>query len=100
VTGATAPNFQPFWVRNYELTEMWSGPAGDPNVVSFGTTSTQFCVFLVVEPQDNPRLHVLNPYSDNYLWIDSSAVGPISGADHGPAQGQLDGNANCTVNSP
>jgi hypothetical protein len=65
---------------NYQLTEMWSGPVGQAGVVSFGTTSAQFCVFLVIEPRDTPRLHVLNAYTNNYLWIDSSAVG----TNHGP----------------
>ncbi len=56
---------------------MWSGPAGTPDVVSFGQTSQQFCAFQVVEPQDGPRLFVYNPYTDNYFWIDADAVGPV-----------------------
>ena len=31
----------------------------------------------VVELQRGPRLHVLNPYSKNYFWIDADAVGPV-----------------------
>jgi hypothetical protein len=71
------PAFTPIWVKNHRITEMWSGPAGEPNVVSFGTTSAQFCSFQLVRPPDNPRVYVLNPYSNNYFWIDADAVGPI-----------------------
>jgi hypothetical protein len=84
-----------FWVENYRLTEMWSGPAGDDGVVSFGTTSSQFCSFLVVRPQDNPRLYVLNPYSNNYLWIDAEAVGPVPPPEHGAEPPPAD--QNCTA---
>ncbi len=77
----TAPAFVPSWVQNHRLTELWSGPAGSPGVRSFGTTSTRFCVFLVVRPQDNARLYVLNPYTGNYLWIDAEAVGPVTAAE-------------------
>jgi hypothetical protein len=68
--------FTPFWIKNHRITEMWSGPVGQEGVVSFGLTSSQFCSFQVVRPQDNARLYVLNPYSKNYLWIDADAIGP------------------------
>ena len=75
----TAPAaFSPFWIKNHRLTEMWSGPAGQSDAVSFGTTTAQFCSFQVVRPPDNSRLYVFNPYSNNYLWIDQDAVGPVS----------------------
>lgn len=74
----TAVAFQPFWVKNHRLTEMWSGPTDQPGVISFGTTSQQFCSFQVVRPQEGSRLYVLNPYSHNYFWIDADAVGPVS----------------------
>ena len=73
-----APAFSPFWVKNHRLTEMWSGPAGQADAISFGTTTAQFCSFQVVRPPDNARLYVFNPYSNNYLWIDQDAVGPVS----------------------
>lgn len=72
-----APAFTPFWIKNHRLTEMWSGPAGQPGAVSFGTTSQQFCSFQVVQPQDNARLYVLNPYTNNYFWIDEDAIGRV-----------------------
>ena len=72
------PAFAPYWVKNHRPTEMWSGPFEQPGVVSFGTTSSQFCSFQVMEPQNGPRLHVFNPYSKNYFWIDADAVGPVS----------------------
>ena len=70
--------FAPFWVKNFRPTEMWSGPSGQAGVISFGTTSGQFCSFQVMEPQNGSRLHVLNPYSKDYLWIDADAVGPVA----------------------
>jgi hypothetical protein len=72
--------FTPFWVQNHQLTDMWSGQAGQAGVVSFGTTTNQFCSFQVVRPPEGERLYVLNPHSGNYLWIDASAVGPIPSA--------------------
>ena len=68
--------FDPFWVRNHRLTEMWSGAAGQTDAVSFGTTSNQFCAFLVVRAPEGARLFVYNPYTDNYLWLDADAIGP------------------------
>jgi hypothetical protein len=72
-----APAFTPFWIRNHQLTEMWSGPPGQEGVISFGTTSQSFCAFQVVQPQDSSRLYVLNPYSNNFFWIDEAAIGPV-----------------------
>lgn len=71
------PEFVPYWVRNHLRTQMWSGRAGQPGVISFGRTSGQFCVFKVMRPQDNSRLYVLNPYDKNYFWIDANAIGPV-----------------------
>jgi hypothetical protein len=76
----TRPTFTPFWVKNFRPTEMWSGPPGQAGVISFGTTSSQFCSFQVMEPQTSARLHVLNPYSKDYFWIDADAVGPVQEA--------------------
>jgi hypothetical protein len=70
--------FTPYWVKNHRPTEMWSGQAGQPGVISFGTTTGQFCSFQVMATQDGTRLHVLNPYSKDYFWIDADAVGPVS----------------------
>ena len=70
--------FTPYWVKNHRPTEMWSGPDGQPGVISFGTTSGQFCSFQVMAPQSGARLHVLNPYSKDYFWIDADAAGPVS----------------------
>ena len=76
--------FVPFWVKNHRPAEMWSGPAGQPGVVSFGTTSRQFCTFQVMRPQEGGRLYVLNPYSQNYFWIDADAVGPVGPPERQP----------------
>lgn len=77
VPTATPVPFQAYWVKNFKLTEMWSGPAGQAGVVSFGMTSGQFCSFQVVRQQEGSRLYVLNPYSKDYFWIDADAVGPV-----------------------
>ena len=77
---ATQVAFTPYWVKNHRPTEMWSGPSGQPGVISFGTTSGQFCSFQVMEPQTSTRLHVLNPYSKDYFWIDADSVGPVAEA--------------------
>jgi hypothetical protein len=86
--------FTAYWVKNFRTTEMWSGQSGDPGVISFGTTSAQFCSFQVVEPQGGPRLHVFNPYSKNYFWIDADAVGPVGEAPQ-PAPGPKPADQNC-----
>jgi hypothetical protein len=70
--------FSAYWVKNHRPTEMWSGPPNQPGVISFGTTSGQFCSFQVVEAQTGSRLHVLNPYSTGTFWIDADSVGPVA----------------------
>jgi len=87
--------FTPYWVKNHRPTEMWSGPSGEPGVISFGTTSRQFCAFQVVRPQDGPRLYVLNPYSRDYFWIDADSVGPVGEAPS-RASGPKPADQNCT----
>ena len=76
VPEAAPEPFAPFWVRNHRITELWSGASGGPDTVSFGATSGQFCSFLVVLPPEGDRLYVLNPYSQDYLWLDAADVGP------------------------
>ena len=65
------------WLSNHRLTDMLSGPADEPGVISFGKTSTQFCVFQE-RGQKGDRLYVFNPYSEGYFWIDKQAVGPVA----------------------
>ena len=74
--------FEPWWVQTHTETELWSGP--DSNAVSFGTVA-QWSYFLVMAPQSGPRLHVLNPATRNYAYIDASAVGPSSEPPSQPA---------------
>lgn len=71
-----ATPWAPYWVKNHEIAEMWSGPVGQDGVISFGKTSAQFCSFQVLQPQGNDRLYVLNPHSKNYFWIDARSIGP------------------------
>ena len=40
-------------------------------------TSTQFCSFLVVQPQTGDDLRVLNPYTGELTWIAATDVGPV-----------------------
>src|SRR4051794_2553439 len=82
VPTATPVPFRAFWVKNFRPTEMWSGPSDAAGVVSFGTTSQQFCSFQVAKPQEGARLYVLNPYSRDYFWIDVDAVGPVDEPPH------------------
>jgi hypothetical protein len=69
--------FTPFWVKNHRWAVLWSGPADDRGAVAFGVTSSQFCSFLVVLPQDSGRVFVFNPFSANYAWIDAVDLGPV-----------------------
>ncbi len=68
-----AAAFESWWVQNHQETELWSGP--DSRAVSFGRVP-QWSYFQVVAPQNGPRLFVFNPMTDNYAYIDASAVGP------------------------
>jgi hypothetical protein len=88
--------FEPFWVQNHRITEMWNGPSSQPGTVSFGATSGQFCSFLVVLPPQGDRLYVFNPYSQNYLWIDATDVGPVGPPEQRPEPRPTD--VNCTHN--
>ena len=94
VPEAASEPFEPFWVRNHRITELWSGASGGPDTVSFGATSGQFCAFLVVLPPEGDRLYVLNPSSQDYLWIDAAAVGPAGPPDERPDPRPTD--VNCT----
>ena len=56
VPEAAPEPFEPFWVQNHRITELWSGASSGPDTVSFGATSGQFCSFLVVLPPEGDRL--------------------------------------------
>jgi hypothetical protein len=86
--------FEPFWVQNHRITEMWSGPSSQSDAVSFGATSGQFCSFLMVLPPEGDRLYVFNPYPQNYLWIDAVDVGPAGPPEQRPDPRPTD--VNCT----
>jgi hypothetical protein len=92
---ATPVPFTAYWVKNHRVTDMWSGPAGQAGVVSFGQTSRQFCAFQVTRPQEGGRLYVLNPYSRDYFWIDADSVGPVAEAPT-RATGPKPADQNCT----
>lgn len=67
--------FQPWWVQNHAETQLWSGP--DAQAISFGRVP-QWSYFKVVAPQQGSRLHVFNPITQNYAYVDAAAVGPSS----------------------
>ncbi len=69
----TVSSFDPLWVQNHEVTQLWSGP--DPNAVSFGQLP-QWSHLQVVAPQKGSRLYVLNPANNGYAYVDARAVGP------------------------
>jgi len=94
IPAPTPVPFEPFWVQNHRITEMWSGPSRQPDTISFGATSGQFCSFLVVQPPEGERLYVLNPYSQNYFWIDAADVGPSGPPEQRPDPKPAD--VNCT----
>lgn len=81
------------WLRNHEVTGMWSGPRDQPGVISFGETSARLCVF-EARDQKGDRLYVFNPYSQNYFWIDSTAVDPVASPDVRP-RASRPGGQNC-----
>ena len=65
--------FTPYWVQNHTETELWSGPGR--GAVSFGRVKP-FSYFKVLQPQQGPRLYVLNPLTEGTAWIAAAAVGP------------------------
>jgi hypothetical protein len=60
------------WVQNHEVTEQWSGP--DEAAEFFGWLR-KFS-YLRVEGSEGDRLHVYNPRTDNFAYVNASAVGP------------------------
>lgn len=70
---ANVPGFQPFWVQNHAVTDLWSGP--DDKAVSFGRIP-QWSYLHVVRSQPGTRLYVLVPWTTNYAYVDAAAVGP------------------------
>lgn len=79
---ADAPGFVPFWVQTFQPAHLWSG--ADSNAEDFGAVP-QFSYFRVVTPQDGSRLHVYNPVTRDYAYLDASAAGPS-----GPALERLE----------
>ncbi len=78
VTGTrveTASAFGPWWVQSHRETQLWSGT--DAQAVSFGLLP-QWSRLEVVEPQKGPRLHVFNPATGGYAYVDADSVGPSS----------------------
>lgn len=79
-SAVSAAAHDPWWVQSQQETQLWSGP--DSRAICFGTVA-KGSTFLVVAPQQGPRLYVLDPSSTNYAYIDAAAVAP-SGAPNAP----------------
>jgi lipoprotein-anchoring transpeptidase ErfK/SrfK len=69
---AAVPAYRPAWVTAFRASELWSAMTGG---TSFGRIAPGDA-FLVMRPQDGPRLHVLNPRTKGYAFVDAAAVGP------------------------
>jgi N-acetylmuramoyl-L-alanine amidase len=67
------PSFQPFWVKNFTPTGVWSAPSGG---VEFGV-APRWSWFQVLQPQDGPRLFVRVRATGNVAYIDAKDVGPV-----------------------
>jgi hypothetical protein len=88
------------WVKNHRITEMWSGPAGQPGAVVFSRTSSTFCSFRIIATADDARMLVYNPFSSGELWIDAEAVGPVVPPEHRPGPKPRDQNCAEAVYDP
>jgi len=73
VAHADELGFVPFWVETFQPAHLWSGI--DTAAVDFGPVP-QFSRFRVVTPQAGARLHVYNPATRDYAYLDASAAGP------------------------
>ncbi len=71
----TNPSYKPTWVGALRATDLWSGVEGS---VSLGRAAAGDQL-LVMEPPGGPRLHVLNPKTKNYAFVDAAAVSPSKG---------------------
>ena len=67
------PSFQPFWVKNFKPTGVWSAPAGG---AAFGL-APRWSAFQVLKPQDGPRLFVRVKATGNVAYVDAKDVGPV-----------------------
>ena len=72
-TPEVAEAFKAWWVQNHKETDLWPGP--DSNATSL-RKAPQWSYFQVLEPQNGPRLHVLDPTTNREGYIDALAVGP------------------------
>ncbi len=70
-----AAAYEQWWVQSHRTAQLWSGP--DSRAIPFGE-APQWSYFLVVAPQQGSRLHVWDPRTGNYAYVDAAAVGPSS----------------------
>lgn len=75
LTPPAIPSYRPTWVRAQRAVDLWSGSTGG---ISLGRGAAGEH-FLVMAPRDGARLHVLNPKTRNYAFIDAAAVAASQG---------------------
>jgi lipoprotein-anchoring transpeptidase ErfK/SrfK len=75
LTPPPAPSFRPYWVAVRRVSDLWSGATGS---TSFGRVAVGDQL-LVMVPGDGPRLHVLNPKTRNFAFVDAAAVAKSDG---------------------
>ncbi|HVC34181.1 MAG TPA: L,D-transpeptidase family protein [Chloroflexota bacterium] len=70
---AATRTFRPWWVQNFQVTHLWSGP--DSSAVDYGLIP-RWSYLDVVAPQRGARLFVYVPWTKNVAYVDAAAVGP------------------------
>jgi lipoprotein-anchoring transpeptidase ErfK/SrfK len=75
LTPPVAPSYRPSWVAVQRPTDLWSGVTGG---TSFGRVVAGEQL-LVMAPAEGGRLHVLNPKTKNYAFVDANAVAASAG---------------------
>jgi hypothetical protein len=68
------PGFEPWWVRSFEASKLWSSPTNNAVVVGDAELGQYF---QVQEPQQWPRLRVWDPRADRIVYIADKTVGPV-----------------------
>jgi lipoprotein-anchoring transpeptidase ErfK/SrfK len=70
---ALASGYQNWWAKTLQPTHLWSGP--DTAAVDYGSIP-QASYLLVVAPQQQARLYVYVPWTQNYAYVDAASVAP------------------------
>ncbi|MGE3908538.1 MAG: DUF1616 domain-containing protein [Chloroflexota bacterium] len=93
------PGYQTWWVKNHRPTQLETGLPGQTSAPGTMTTA-QFCSFLVINPQVNDELLILNPHSGTVQRVQASDVGPVEGPLIGRGAQPTDGTCNEVIYPP